>query len=272
MSITIQQYSCSSPSKHESEDALFLNHETQMYGVMDGSTPLIPFTDENGHNGAYLASHLFKNYFEQLMKEDGVSLFSAVVDANERLRNEMEKQKVDIEQKHHLWCTCIAAIQIHETFVEFVQLGDCMAVAGYQDGSVEVLTKDTVKNISFRAKEKRNRDRENGMDVPNEEIFKDIRNDLHYNRSMANTREGYTVANGMPEVKNFIQHGKIELSRLSSLLLVTDGLFFPGQALDVSFRYIQENGLESYAKELKKIQEEKGGKIDDKAGLFLVFK
>ena len=52
--------------------------------------PLVPFRDEKGHNGAYIASHLFASYFTALRENH--SLQFAVAKANEVL----QKQNVRI--------------------------------------------------------------------------------------------------------------------------------------------------------------------------------
>ena len=61
---------------------------------------------------------------------------------------------VDTRKKEHLWCACIAAVQIVGEKIEYAQLGDCMIVAILQNGTMQVLTKDTVEGISKRAKRK----------------------------------------------------------------------------------------------------------------------
>ena len=77
----------------------------------------------------------------------------------------MLEYKVDTRKKDHLWCTCIAAVQIDGEKIEYAQLGDCMIVATFQNGTMQVLTKDTVKGISNRAKRKREEDRKKGLSV-----------------------------------------------------------------------------------------------------------
>ena len=124
----------------------------KIYGVCDGATPLVPFRDEKGHNGAYIASHLFASYFASLRENH--SLPVAVAKANEALQSKMLEYEVDTRKKEHLWCTCIAAVQIVGEKIEYAQLGDCMIFAIFQNGTMQVLTKDTVEGISQRAKRK----------------------------------------------------------------------------------------------------------------------
>lgn len=267
----LSQFSLKSPTKLECEDALILNQKRNIFGVLDGATPLIPFTDSVGHNGAYLASQLFKNYFESLIPSDGISLKEAVIQANDLLRFEMEKSGIDFTNKPSLWSTCIAAIEVHEDIIEFVQLGDCMIIAGYKDNSVELLTRDTLENLSTRAKAKRQQDRTKGLDIPDEEFFDIKLNRLIYNRTLANTPEGYSVANGMHEVPQFIHFEKIEKKNLESLLLISDGLFFPGMELIDTFRKIKAQGFEQYVTELQNFEESNQLKMDDKSGILITF-
>ena len=49
----------------------------------------------------------------------------------------MLEYKVDTRKKDHLWCTCIAAVQIDGEKIEYAQLGDCMIVATFQNGTMQ---------------------------------------------------------------------------------------------------------------------------------------
>ena len=69
----------------------------------------------------------------------------------------MLEYKVDTRKKEHLWCTCIAAVQIEGGKIEYAQLGDCMIVAILQNGTMQALTRDTVEGISKRAKKEERR-------------------------------------------------------------------------------------------------------------------
>ena len=83
----------------------------------------------------------------------------------------MLEYEVDTRKKEHLWCTCIAAVQIVGEKIEYAQLGDCMIFAIFQNGTMQVLTKDTVEGISQRAKRKEKKIKK-GLSVPEEHIFK----------------------------------------------------------------------------------------------------
>ena len=79
---------------------------------------------------------------------------------------------VDTRKKEHLWCTCIAAVQIVGEKIEYAQLGDCMIVAIFRKGTMQVLTKDTVEGISKTSKKKREEDRKKGYLYQKNMFFK----------------------------------------------------------------------------------------------------
>lgn len=256
-----------SPLKEECEDAYFQNETAQIYGVCDGATPLVSFQDEDGHNGAYLASHLFQAYFEEADAHE--PLAAGIVKANELLGKKMDRYGIDRTQRHQLWCTCIAAVSITDKIIHCAQLGDCMIVAKYKDGRAEVITTDTVKGISERAKIKRERDRMSGLPVPQESHFLNPAERLLYNRSMANTPDGYAVANGMKEAVFYIQTRVLNRSEIEALFLCSDGLFHPDFSLAETAQCVWTNGIEAYAKQLERVEKERGIRPDDKTALII---
>lgn len=263
------QVNFTSPSKKESEDSWIINEEADVYGVLDGATPLCSFHDEDGHNGAYLAARLFKSHFEALHKQD--RMVRAMIEANQKLYQQMVDYQVDVSKGYKRWSTCVAAIKVGTNEVEYVQLGDSMVIVGYQDDTCEVVTEDTVKGISQRAKEQRERDRENGLGVPDESLYDQKLERLRYNRSMANVEHGYTVANGMEEVADFIQTGKLPKRDMRDILILSDGLFHPELTLKDTYRRICNIGLEAYIYEVTRWQEERSRHIDDRTAIWLHF-
>ncbi len=265
----IKTYQQKSPLKHECEDSFFCNENKMIYGVCDGATPLVPFRDEKGHNGAYIASHLFASYFTSLRENH--SLQVAVAKANEVLQSKMLEYRVDMRKKEHLWCTCIAAVQIDGEKIEYAQLGDCMIVAIFQNGTIQLLTKDTVKGISKRAKKKREEDRKKGLSVPEEHIFQDVREQLKYNRYLANMPNGYSVANGMKEAMNYLQYGELQVEELSGIFICSDGLFHPDWSLEQTVAYIKKNSIEEYVVIIEQLEGEQRIRPDDKTLIMIDF-
>jgi hypothetical protein len=265
----VESFFSAAPYKSVSEDSIVLNEKINVYGVFDGATPLMPFKDENGMNGAYLASNIFKDYFLGLYRSNH-SLVEGIMAANRMLRELMEKYKVNQEKYENLWSTCAAIIKIEEEGkISYAQLGDCMIIAEYQTGTVKALTRDTVKDISYRAKAYREELRKQGVNIPDEEYYHDRTHQLLFNRSLANMEHGYTVANGKEEVLNFIQHGQVNTSEIKTLLLITDGLFHPKYSIEETFTKIQTSGLHAYSNELKQYEKRNNLRSDDKSGIMI---
>ncbi|MEY8350594.1 protein phosphatase 2C domain-containing protein [Bacillus cereus] len=263
----IKTYQQKSPLKQECEDAFFCNEDVMVYGVCDGATPLIPFQDEKEHNGAYLASHLFASHFTSL--KEVTSLQEGIANANEALQEKMIEYKIDTTKKEHLWCTCIAVVHIKDRSIQYAQLGDCMIVATLHDGTVRVLTKDTVKGISSRAKKKREEDRKKGLPVPEEYVFDDVREQLKYNRYLANIPGGYSVANGMSEAIEWIQQGVLSRGEVKDIFICSDGLFHADWPLEKTVQYITNHGIDAYVSVIEELEEKKRIRPDDKTAIMI---
>ena len=192
--------------------------------------------------------------------------------ANRMLREHMEKYKVNQAKYENLWSTCAAIIKIEkDRKIAYAQLGDCMIIAEYQDGTIKALTRDTVKDISYRAKAWREEQRKHGVKIPDEVYYQDRTQQLIFNRSLANKENGYAVANGEEEVLNFIQYGEVNISEIKTLLLMTDGLFYPKYSIEETFKKIQTIGLDVYAVELGQYEKSNNLRSDDKTGVMISF-
>lgn len=266
----IEMLSRKSPLKSKIEDAYALNREKQIYGVFDGVTPLYDVKDQEGDNGARKASQLFKAHFEHAAVSPDLS--SELAAANEKLRQLMIESGVDLTQKHLLWATCAAVVHVGEMKLSFAQLGDCMIIAKDLQGKIQVLTRNQVEGVASRAVAKRKADRSQGMDVPEETYFEDVYQREVYHRWMANTPEGYGVANGMEQMKDYIQCGEVSVRGLSSVLLLTDGLFHLDDHYKRILLHVEEQGLEPYAESLAKLETVRGRRVDDKTGIWIQFK
>lgn len=263
----IEVYSAKSPSKQKIEDAYAVNKAKSIYGVFDGVTPLDTPANPAEDNGARKASQLFKKHFEQ--PETSPNLAEEIVRANRTLRHEMMKAGVDLAQKHLLWAACAAVVHIGSTVISYAQLGDCMVMVQDRQNNIRVLTNNQVDGIEQRAAKKREADRQLGIDVPDENYFADSLHQEIYARSMANTPEGYGVANGMEEMRDFIQTGQVNRSNVQSILLLTDGLFYPDLPYAEIMQKVAAMGLQSYAEDLARLEQEKGCRMDDKTGIWI---
>jgi hypothetical protein len=197
-------------------------------------------------------------------------LKDAIAMANRNLRDSMLRHGIDMNDKAHLWATCAAVIRIEPNgMMSFAQLGDCIILVERKDGTIEPLTRDTVQGIHERAKRKRERDRAEGIPLPEESYYDSAEHRRMYNRTMANTPDGYSVANGMPEVEHYIDSGRVSLESVRSILLITDGMFLPGESLPETFLKIRADGLDNYALELEEAERRGNLASDDKTGIWI---
>ncbi|RKN86424.1 protein phosphatase 2C domain-containing protein [Paenibacillus ginsengarvi] len=269
--MNIVHYSKPSPQKKEGEDAIVLNPAARVYGVMDGVTPIVDYRDEDGHNGAYLASNTIRVYLERL--QGSINLKESMVAANGAIRQAMLDSGIDLNVKHGLWASCFAAAYVDETGgISYAQIGDCMAIARYADGRVQVLTENRVSGVAARAKVKRAKEREMGKTVEDESYFENVHARIVYHRTfMANTAEGYGVANGTPEMESYIQAGVVPAEGLTHLLLISDGMFHPGLPLETTMERIVQEGFEPYVEQVEAAEKEKGMNPDDRSAVLFTF-
>ncbi|WP_010277749.1 PP2C family serine/threonine-protein phosphatase [Paenibacillus senegalensis] len=260
-----------SPNKSKIEDAYAINSNYKVMAVFDGVTPLptAPPPDSNGDNGARKASRLFKAHFE--LDLVSIDLVAELTTANEQLRQLMLAEKIDLTHKQHLYSTCAAVVCIEQQLLRYAQLGDCMILTLNRQDEVRVLTRNQVKGINQRAVEKRERDRNQGLSVAEETFYADSIETASYCRHMANTPEGYGVANGQPEMTAYIESGEIPLTGIKAVLLITDGLFHPDLELEDVIRRVERRGLAAYADELDQLEAERGLHRDDRTGIFIRF-
>src|SRR5699024_3818518 len=265
----IQYIKEKSPAKAECEDALLLNDNASIFGVMDGSTPIDHYKDKNGHNSAYLAANFFKQHLESLDQVD--YLHHQILKVNKLLQNEMEKNLIETRNKAELWSTCISAIQIKKNTLVYASLGDTMILTSNKYGKVNVLTVNTVKNINARAKLSREIKRDHDCGFPDETYFQKEQNKITYHRQMANTPNGYSIANGMEEAQLYIQHGMVNIENLKHVLLMSDGMFNDKNNLKDVYSVVNKIGLNNYVKKLLTYEKENDISADDKTAILLTF-
>ncbi|KIL41643.1 hypothetical protein SD70_05855 [Gordoniibacillus kamchatkensis] len=223
------------------EDALIVNEALSLYGVADGATSLRPYRGPQQETGGYLASRIVQRYLESLQAEDvaGIGLKELVVEANMRLREEMEAAGIDLSDKTALWTSALALIRIHEHYIDYAQVGDCMIAAVYADGTVRAVSRDQVAHIDYMAKRVWEDGIKNGVEN-REQLWELVKPTILANKSKMNTLHGYSVLSGELELDDLIEYGRINRIQLQSLLLVTDGLFLPKESISPATDSVQE--------------------------------
>lgn len=264
------------------EDAVVINEELGIYGVLDGSTSLVPFETNDGKTGGFVASRLVKNEIESL-QEPG-SLLSVLDKANQHLCDEMKNYGIEMDQKEQLWCTAASLVQVTEHHLYYAQTGDTMMIAIYED-EICVLTRPQIEHVDRIALEKWNKLIHSGVHSQ-KELFSEIRGQLRENRYLANTPNGYGVLNGEANAVDFVEYGRVNRQGLQHFLLFSDGLFFPKRLVPVGVHYwtfmanqILQKGLKGYIDDLVALEEEdpdcvqypRFKKSDDKTGMMITF-
>jgi hypothetical protein len=262
------------------EDALIINDKDKVYGVADGATSLTGNLYGSGLTGGYIAAQILASRLQDGLS--GATLEEAVIQANDALRQRMIDEGIDIADKRQLWSAAFAVFQVRDTYVEFVQAGDCMLFAKYADGSYRRVTHDQVAHVDRITLAKRREAIELGITEPAE-----LRNYLYptlsENRQKANTREGYAVLNGEVDFRLFLETGRFSRACLTRLYAVTDGMFHsldgvnPDEAWTRMLMEIDRVGLEAYAENLVRAEQADADctkvprlKIsDDKTGIVL---
>ncbi|OMF21763.1 hypothetical protein BK133_27740 [Paenibacillus sp. FSL H8-0548] len=239
------------------EDALIIQEERGLFGVLDGATSFVPFRGPNGETGGFMAS---RHVQEQLERVEGweweqLSLKAAVLLANTTLRQAMVHHQVDCTIPEQIWSTGIAVIRINEQRIDYAQAGDCMILGVYESDEVRVLTRDQVDHLDQQTRRRWQEAVSEGSTTKEQRMSKEAPYILG-NKALMNTTGGYGILNGQPELVHFLEYGSISRNRLTGLILLTDGMFPLSEKYDSHVDYtalareIQTKGLERYSKEL----------------------
>ncbi|NJJ39073.1 protein phosphatase 2C domain-containing protein [Paenibacillus apii] len=268
------------------EDAVILNEELKLYGVVDGATSLVPFRGEGNKTGGRLASQIVKLYAESVTPAEFRGMAALLRDANHRLGQEMKRCGINPQSKDELWTAGAALVRITDAAVEFIQAGDCMIYAIYEDGAIRAITRDHVAAIDHESK----RIWIDGIEAgvrSKDQLWETVKPVIAANKQKMNTAEGYSVLNGMAEAEQFFEYGRINRIRLQSLLLVSDGLFYPEEGetseedgVKSMVREVRQTGLSRYAEWLLQLEREDAECIryprfkvsDDKTGIYIRLK
>ncbi|KGX85609.1 protein phosphatase 2C domain-containing protein [Pontibacillus marinus] len=265
------------------EDSLIINDEMALYGVADGVSSLVPFKSDDNLTGGYIASNEVKRYFEHLHQINHLSEDLFVINRN--LREKMEENGIDMVKKEQLWGTALAQVRVNENGVEFIQTGDCMILAVYQDDHVRPLTHLQTEHLESKVLNRWKELVHNGVNN-RDDLMKEVKDTLVSNRMKSNTPEGYGVLNGEEDAIHYTEYGKINKIGLKYLILITDGLFLPSESVPAAENYwgyvaqsLLHKGLEQYANDLIELEESdpeclkypRFKKSDDKAGLVITF-
>ncbi|TYP72075.1 protein phosphatase 2C domain-containing protein [Paenibacillus methanolicus] len=241
------------------EDAIISHPGARIFGVLDGVSSLVPYLNAEQETGGYIAANLVRNYFESVDRPG--SLKDRLMEANDRLREQMVLAHIDMEKKEELWGTALAIVHIQDDGMEFIQTGDCMILAVYADGEVRPLTWRQVAHLEAPAFTQWEEGIAKGLKTQ-KRLHETVIDTIIQNRYRSNTDGGYGVLNGEMDAARYFEYGKINLTGLQHLILLTDGMFWPTAIVPEHVSYwtfvahrILNKGLQPYARELIELEE-----------------
>ncbi|MCM3628475.1 protein phosphatase 2C domain-containing protein [Paenibacillus glycanilyticus] len=265
------------------EDAVITLPKANVYGVLDGVSSLVPYLNSNNETGGFIASNLIKEYFQSIT-EIG-SLKDHLILVNDLLREQMELANIDLEKKEELWGSALAIVHIQDNGVEFIQTGDCMILAVYDNEEVRPLTWQQVSHLEAPAFSKWQEGINKGL-KSRKELHETVIDIIRKNRYQSNTDGGYGVLNGEKNAVRFFEYGKINLTGIKHIILMTDGLFLPMNIVPEQSSYwsfvahrMLDRGIKLYTEELIELEESdpecmeyiRFKKSDDKTAIVISF-
>jgi len=225
-----------------------------LFGVFDGATGLIKYTDENGNTGGFLASQIAKRVFKQNQHE---SLIPSLETINTEIRKAMKAAGVPMHDKGALWTTGVSIAKVLDTQVEYIQLGDAPIIFIKQDGSFNTLFSDhdleTLKLWKHLV----------------QQGVRDIRHDERMEEQLLKVRRqtniSYGVLNGEPEALAFVLQGTVSKSNLAHILIFSDGMLIPQENpentenFETIVKLYKEDGLEKVKTFVRNIEDSDPG-------------
>lgn len=274
-------------SSPRNEDAYLLDDQQGLYAVVDGATSLVPYCGHNGESGGELAARIVTDVLGGNIRQGAhgpLPLAALLKEANDELQRAMNSAGIDVSRPEERWGACVAAVRLHADYLEVAQIGDAVLAVVQADGSATLATPNQLAGVS-RITRQRCREVNERRFTCASERHAFIREGLLKNRHLANTLGGYGVLNGQREAESFIYSRRIQMKQAPSLLLMTDGLAFPGTenedglgALEV-VAHVQRMGLANYAQWLQEQEQADSSCLrfprvkasDDKTGIWLSF-
>lgn len=265
------------------EDAVISHPTANVYGVVDGVSSLTAYLNTNKETGGFIAANLIRDYFESLAELG--SLRDHIVEVNNHLREQMVLANIDLEKKEELWGAALSILHVQDDGVEFIQTGDCMILAVYENGEVRPLTWRQVSHLEAPAFAKWQEGISRGLNTQ-KELHETVIDTITKNRYQSNTDGGYGVLNGEKNAVRFLEYGKINLTGLKHIILMTDGMFLPSSVVPEQNSYwsfvaheILTKGIKLYTQELLELEDSdpecinhiRFKKSDDKTAMVIHF-
>ena len=272
-------------SSPHNEDIYVCDEQHGLYAVVDGATALSPYRGLGGESSGFLAARLVADVLmrnERQGANSSLPLDALLRQANDELGRTMLSAAIDVSCPLQLWGACVVAVRLHFDYLEVAQIGDAVLALVNTDGNVTLATPNQLAGVSRITRARCHEANERKFSSAGERLAF-IRQGLLANRQLANIPNGYGVLNGQKAAENFIVSQRIPLQNVQAMLLMTDGLAFPGakneDELGVveAVSHVQRMGLVDYARWLVEQEQADSACLrfprakvsDDKTGIWL---
>jgi len=196
------------------EDSFLIT--SNLFGIFDGATGLIKYTDSFGNTGGFLASQIAKNVFE---RNNDKPLLASIQEVSEELSTKMLQNHVNLKDTGVAWTTSASVVRINKDFIEYIQLGDSPIVFLRKDGSIQTFIQDhDLETLNL------------WKTLVSEGMI-NIRNNKRMEEQLLKTRREsnitHGVLNGDLEALKFITQGSIPKADVETILIFSDGMLIP---------------------------------------------
>lgn len=242
------------------EDAYVINNSDRIYAVIDGATGL------DGAPG-YIASHCIQRELEG--NDPSRSLMERISIANKELKKETvvclrshipslkNFNEIKKSQRSSSAAVCIK-LDEENHYLDYIHAGDCMLFFLYENGDIRSVTYDLVQYLDQAAIDKMEnlRRKSENQEMTFNEMKEMLKALLKKNREQLNTEKGYGIIDGSQEALSHIEYGKVSLTSVQKILLLSDGLILPTKNREnnrwkKSASLAFENGLDALLEEVE---------------------
>lgn len=189
---------------------------SNLFGVFDGATGLIKYTDPLGNTGGLLASQIAKDVFE---RNQDKPLLLSIDETTKELDLKMKDAHINVEDKAVAWSTSASVVRIGNDSIEYIQLGDSPIVFIRKDGTFQKISVDHDLETLILWKKLV------------QEGVEDPRHDQRIEDQLLSVRRGsntvYGILNGDPEASKFVLHDNVPKEEIQSILIFSDGMLIP---------------------------------------------
>jgi len=210
-----------------------------IFGVFDGANSINKFFDESGKPAGLIAASIVRDEFAKNID----SLKGTAISSNDKLRERMLSENIDISDKPNLWCSQSAVVRVDKDSFEWLQVGDSNILVIYKDGSFRLMVEnyDHDRHVMIVWKK---------LAKLNQKRIKQI----------ISANITYGVFNGEKDFAKFIHTGRESLDNVIHIILFTDGLILPKENPEESddfgtfVKLFLEGGLENVKNHVRHLE------------------